>query len=286
MRNLVRSQTAKRLKKLQAELEGVSRKRGASSGDADGIHDLRVSIRRLSQGLRVFQPWFQTANVPRVRRRLRKLMKRCAAVRNYDVALDVLHAAGWNERGLFAKLKTERGRARDELAGTLRNWRRRNRLRRWRGKLRAQQPATAARNSEGASRSKAENARRLLPRMIEELFRAGNRAARAGASHETMHQFRLKTKRMRYTLELFEPVYGAKTEHLMDWLKGLQEKLGAINDCAVTLQMIRRNGRAAAAVRRLAGEREAEFRTYWKRGSTPRERTKFKAVLAVAGEKK
>ncbi len=286
MKNLVRTQTAKRLKKLQTEMEGVSRKRGASSGDADGIHDLRVSIRRLSQGLRAFEPWFETANVARVRRRLRKLMKRCAAVRNYDVALDVLDAAGWNASRLLGRLKRERGRARKDLAATLRKWRHRDRLKKWRDKLRAQQPRPSARIPKGAIESKAENARRLLPRMLDELFRAGTRAARAGASHETMHQFRLKTKRMRYTLELFESVYGTKAEHLMDWLKSLQEKLGAINDCAMTLQMVKRNRRAAAAVRRLTGEREDEFRTYWESGPGPRERNKWKAVLAAAGEKK
>ncbi len=285
MKNLVRTQTAKRLKKLQAELEGVSRKRGASSGDADGIHDLRVSIRRLSQGLRVFQPWFDAVNVSRVRRRLRKLMKRCAAVRNYDVALEVLRAAGRNEPALFARLKRERSRARNVLAETLRRWRRRDRVKKWRGKLRAEQPPPSVRLPKDVVESKAENARRLLPRMIDELFQAGNRAARPGASHETMHQFRLKTKRVRYTLELFESVYGARTGRLLEWLKGLQEKLGAINDCAVTLGMIRSNRRVAAAVRRLAKERETEFRAYWKSGLGPRGRTKWKAVLAAAGAK-
>ena len=101
--------------------------------------------------------------------------------------------------------------------------------------------------------------------MTEELFRAGREAARPDSSHQKMHQFRLKTKRVRYTLELFEPVYGEKTNQMMESLKGLQEKLGAINDCATTLEMIRQNRGAAEAVRRLAGEREAEFRSYWKR---------------------
>ena len=92
---------------------------------------------------------------------------------------------------------------------------------------------------------------------------------------------------MRYTLEIFEPVYGVETKKMMlESLKGLQEKLGAINDCATTLEMIRRDRGAAAAVRRLAGEREAEFRAYWKKHFGPREKARWKAVLRAADGKK
>ena len=122
----------------------------------------------------------------------------------------------------------------------------------------------------------------LLPPMVEDLFRAGLEAARADSDHPRMHQFRLKAKRMRYTLELFEPAYGERTKTIMEALKGLQEKLGAINDCATTLEMIRRDRAAAAAVQRLAGEREAEFRAHWKKHFGPRERVRWKAVLGAA----
>jgi CHAD domain-containing protein len=95
----------------------------------------------------------------------------------------------------------------------------------------------------------------------------------------------LKTKRVRYTLELFETVYGGKTKQLMESLKGLQEKLGAINDCATTIEMVRRDRDAAAAVRRLAVQREAEFRDYWKMHFRPRELSRWKAVLRAADGK-
>ena len=101
-----------------------------------------------------------------------------------------------------------------------------------------------------------------------------------------MHQLRLEAKRVRYTLEIFEKAYGKKTNPVLASLKGLQEKLGAINDCATTLEMIREDRTAAAAVRRLAGEREAEFREYWKKHFGPRERVRWKAVLSAADGKK
>ena len=269
MKKVVRSQTAERLKKLESELRHVAHK----PKDADAIHDLRVSIRRLSRALQVFEAWFERAQVKRIRGRLRKLMEHCAAVRNCDVAIEVLREARGQSPELIAGLEKERRRTREVLAHKLASWHRRDRVHEWRKHLRAEKPATE------------ENAQRLLPAMIEGLFGAGGEAARPGSSHRKMHQFRLKTKRLRYTLEIFEPAYGEKTKPIMDLLKGLQEKLGAINDCATTLEMIRQNRAAAAAVRRLAGKREAEFRMYWKKHFGPRERARWKAVLGAADGK-
>jgi CHAD domain-containing protein len=123
--------------------------------------------------------------------------------------------------------------------------------------------------------------------MTEELFRAGSGAARPNSTRLRMHRLRLKAKGVRYTLEIFEPVYGRKTKPMLEALKGLQEKLGAINDCATTLEMIRRDRVAAASVRRLSGEREAEFREYWKKHfGPPRKKVQWKAVLQAADGKK
>lgn len=274
MRDLVRSQTAARLKKLDREVRHVEHQRE----DADAIHDLRVSIRRLRQELNVFEEWFQPGRVKKIRGSLKKLMERCAAVRNCDIAMEVLRAAGWRSPELFAGLEQERQRTRKELARTLATWRREDRVGQWRGDLRV---------AHFASRESVEGfARQLLPALTEDLFRAGLEAIPPDSTHRKMHRLRLEAKRVRYTLELFEKVYGSKTNQILESLKGLQEKLGAINDCATTLEMIRRDRGAAAAVRRLSGEREAEFRAYWKKHFGPRERVRWKAVLRAADGKK
>ncbi len=278
MRKLVQSQTASRLKKLDREVRQVAQK----PTDADAIHDLRVSIRRLRQELNVFEEWFKPGPVKRIRGNLKKLMERCAAVRNCDIALEVLQAAGCLSPKLVAGLEKESQHTRKELARTLAGWRRRDRVRKWREHLRIVRPSTKSE----LGGSVGENARRLLPAMIEDFFRAGREAARPGSTHRRMHRLRLEAKRVRYTLELFEPVYGEKTKQILESLKELQDKLGAINDCATTLEMVRRNKGAATAVRRLAGEREAEFRGYWKQHFGSRERERWKAVLNAADGKK
>ena len=276
MRKLVQSQTSARLRRLDREIRQVARK----PKDADAIHDLRVAIRRLSQELKIFGEWFEPKRVKSIRVSLKQLMDRCAAVRNCDIAAEVLRSAGCRNSELFAGLEKERRHRREELAGELVRWRPRDRARKWREHLRVQAGGDAKLRGDAA-----ENARRLLPAMMDQLFRAGRNAARLDSSRRRMHRFRLETKRVRYTLELFEPVYGRKTNQILAALKGLQEKLGAINDCATTLEMIRRDRDAAAAVRRLSGRREEEFREHWKKHFGARERIRWKAVLDAADGK-
>ena len=276
MKKFVRRQTSERLKTLQAEVRHAARK----PRDPDSIHDLRVSIRRLRQELRVFEGWFEADRVKSIRERLKKLMARCGAVRNCDIAMEVLEAAGFEDRTLANALGEKRLRAQKDLARTLQAWRRKHRTRQWRKNMEI---------TEGDRRlgnSAEERARVILPGMVDELFRAGREAAKPGSSHRQLHQFRLVAKRVRYSLELFAPSYGTKLEPIMKSLRTLQEKLGAINDCAATLEMLRQNRAASAAVRRLAGEREADFRAYWKRSFGPRVSAQWKAVLRGTSKKR
>ena len=271
IRQFVRQQTEERLKKLEAELKNSI----DLPEDPDAIHDLHVAIRRLNQDLRVFQDWFPARRVKKLRGRLKKLMDRCGAVRNCDIAMAVLKTAGCQDEVVSQGLEKERTRAHKKLHQMLQKWGPGNRAKRWRENL------EVAGGGEDAANTAAESACRILPAMIDELFRSGRQAAKAGSSHTRMHRFRLMTKRVRYTLEVFTPVYEEKMSKIMERLKGLQERLGAINDCAATLEMVGGNREASAVVRRLAGKRESEFRTYWKRHFGPASRGRWKTILGA-----
>lgn len=69
-----------------------------------------------------------------------------------------------------------------------------------------------------------------------------------------LHQMRIAAKRLRYTMELFEPFYGRGFGAAVDRIKGFQEQLGAIHDADVLVprlaeqarKLLRPRGRAAA----------------------------------------
>ncbi len=131
MREYARQQTAILLRRLAFQLN-----RAARNGDAEAIHDLRVAIRRLNRGLRVFAQFYPDDSWKRIRRRLARLMKMAGEVRDRDIARELLAHAGVAPRAaIVARLEAERGKARHELLQEIRRWKNRNFYRKWRSRL-------------------------------------------------------------------------------------------------------------------------------------------------------
>ena len=224
--------------------------------DAEAIHDLRVSIRRLTQCFRTFRGLLEPVQVKKLRRRLRKVMDHCGAVRNCDVALDLLQQSGIADGASVSKLKEARQHAGKELCRHLKKERRR--------KHSAPEPSRGqAAGNWKLDESSEENLRRILPALAEEFFVAGAAAAVPGAALPDLHRFRLSSKRFRYTLELFDGFYATEVSRGATVLKGVQDRLGAINDCAVTMKLPSLDRRAVSAIGKLLGPRILEFREYW-----------------------
>lgn len=74
------------LEALEAEMS-----RAADSPDVEAVHDLRVSVRRASAALRLFRHHLPDGAARRIRREIRQIRERAAAVRDRDVTLALLH---------------------------------------------------------------------------------------------------------------------------------------------------------------------------------------------------
>jgi len=95
------------------------------------------------------------------------------------------------------------------------------------------------------------NARLVLPRLAAKYLRASRRLAEPNPS--ALHAFRLKTKRFRYTLELFRSCYGPGFDQRLAALRKIQQHLGEINDCAATRRLLlEMDGSKSAEIARLA----------------------------------
>ena len=107
------------------------------------------------------------------------------------------------------------------------------------------------------------NARALLPRLAEKYFRAGREATDGKRSPKELHRFRIATKRFRYTLELFRPVYGASLDRRLHTLHELQGTLGKLSDCR-SIQAILGGDKALEAKLKQASKRHLkEFHEQW-----------------------
>jgi CHAD domain-containing protein len=79
------------LRRTVMELRNTARVR-----DAEAIHELRVSIRRLLQALKTFAQYLPDEARDRVHDELRPVIKAAGAVRDCDVVLEMLADSGMN----------------------------------------------------------------------------------------------------------------------------------------------------------------------------------------------
>ncbi len=76
----------------------------------------------------------------------------------------------------------------------------------------------------------------LLVRLEEMLEYA--QASRDPANVVELHEMRIASKRLRYTMEVFAPVLGPDAPALLATITELQERLGQIHDCDVLLPLL------------------------------------------------
>ena len=89
------------------------------------------------------------------------------------------------------------------------------------------------------SASAVDEAARQLPLLMRHFFRQGDKAVRPDSSEEQLHAFRLAAKRARYTLEVFEPLYGTAIKPCLAAIRSVQKVLGEVNDCRASLDLLR-----------------------------------------------
>jgi CHAD domain-containing protein len=130
------------------------------------------------------------------------------------------------------------------------------------------------------------NARRALPKLAEGYFEAGREAAGGKRSSKAMHRFRISTKRFRYALELFEPVYGTSLERRLKVLKKLQDALGKISDCQTILEMLNGDKAVKAKLERAMKRNSKEFRRQWEKFDSNGQLKHWKSYLASGTARK
>jgi CHAD domain-containing protein len=221
---------------LRKSLEELASRIGRTrkSPSAAQVHDLRVSIRRFTQALRVFKPCFPAKEVKRVQRALKKVMDLAGNVRDLDIAQEVLEksriADAVGLRSEFGRRRKQAGRA---LCDKLQRWSKRRTSSKWQRQLK---PAAAGAAALGTVWGRANE---ILPVLAKRLLALSRRSARGkGDRLEQLHQLRIAAKKMRYTLELFVFLQPSVIRERLAQLKKLQSTLGTINDLEIVHDML------------------------------------------------
>ena len=117
------------------------------------------------------------------------------------------------------------------------------------------------------------NAQTRLPELTRAWITEGHELAGGALVPAAMHRFRLHTKSLRYTLELFRPCYGPGLDRRLAVLRQIQNLLGAINDFQTIRDLVASHlpeeaperNRIEALLTNRSKRKWAEFRSSWKR---------------------
>ncbi len=210
--------------------------------DREGIHQLRVSVRRLRAALALFRDTIPDGERRDIARRLKWIARQCAEAREWDVFQDELlvplRKALPDDPALkifAAEIDKLRGAADAQvaamLAGTpyaknilkVETW--------WNGGgWRKLAPALAAGKAADFSRAR-------IRKCHQRLCKLGKRADELDETG--LHKFRIRTKNLRYAIDFLGRLFPRKAVRAYRTaLAEIQDCLGALNDIAVTRQLL------------------------------------------------
>jgi CHAD domain-containing protein len=221
------------------ELERFETLQAIARADAniEGVHQLRVCTRRLRANLTAFSSLI-VKNPIRLLEELRVLGGALGTVRDLDVLR--LKIPQWSfdvplEPQVLeivqAALEIARSKTRSELAKTLDSPRTQHLFKR----LSELAHIVLGKSASHHDQQKIE---KILEAGYQHWQQLGIKSQQSHAKLESLHALRKQTKRVRYVLEMLEPMIGSVAGKAIRHMKTLQSQLGEINDLAFGLEYL------------------------------------------------
>ncbi len=234
--------TSKLVDRFEKEVRRVSRVR-----TPDAMHDVRVATRRLHQSLEVFEDEFLAPGLKRLRETSKRILKAAGKVRNFDIAIALCTEA---KQSPPEGTDEQRRKAADELVDLARAWK---------------AVPIAAKPHKQAAKTIEVFAADILPAMASKFFRAGRKAQDHGAGSKSLHAFRLKSKRFRYTLELFAPLFAKGWQDRVEAVERIQHLLGEVSDCQASVEILKQDPAMVQFLDKRERENLKKFQKLWQK---------------------
>jgi CHAD domain-containing protein len=214
------------------------------AGDSEGVHQMRIAIRRIRSALRLFSPHIEPHGRRLFEDELRRVGRIIGEARDWDVFCDeILPKVSESEeaRKLAEMIKqpseARRASAHERCVRQLHD-----------PSFRALVLGLAVWIEEGREdsgqvgdkvlkRDINDIAEELLDRVDAKAVKRG-KAVRPDADAAELHPLRKSLKKVRYSVEFLKPIYSSKKpKRFLRRLKKLQDALGEINDAAMATRL-------------------------------------------------
>jgi CHAD domain-containing protein len=205
-------------------------------GDAEALHQMRVALARLGAAISFFSPMVADSQRKQIRAELKWLHGQLGAVRDLDVTIKRLGAAGNQRPREYRFWKAKRAENHRRLARTLRSARYRRLIKSASGWIESGPWSTRKGkqvSKERASPIAAYSAGKLM-RWQEKLLKKSRKLR--GMSAKKRHRLRLFNKKSYYSTEFFVDLFRNKglsrQRAALKHLRQAQKALGQLNDDA------------------------------------------------------
>jgi CHAD domain-containing protein len=106
-----------------------------------------------------------------------------------------------------------------------------------------------------------ENARLVVPRMVDDFLSHRNRVIGHPRLKNELHRMRLAGKTLRYAMEVFEPAFGKEFGSCLEEVKDLLDTMGSVHDCDVNIPRLQAHLREVRLFNRSAANRQDKVPT-------------------------
>ena len=111
------------------------------------------------------------------------------------------------------------------------------------------------------NRNLRENARLVVPMMVDNFFSHTSRVLGHPRLKNELHRMRLAGKTLRYAMEVFEPAFGKEFGSCLEEVKDLLDTMGSVHDCDVNIPRLQAHLREVRLFNRSAANRQDKVLT-------------------------
>jgi CHAD domain-containing protein len=200
--------------------------------DVEYVHELRVATRRTMAALRLYADMLPRRRTARMETLLKQIRRAADDARDYDVLAQRL-SDGHSDaeaRRFLEKVRSRRRKAQRPIQAVYRRLKKEDCFDRRVKKLLCGVRPRGKTKAEPKDPRFGEWARIHLRRIVKKFFKA---APTDDTDDPTLHRFRIRSKELRYEMELLAGAFPAEfVEELYPVVETLQQQLGEINDRA------------------------------------------------------
>ncbi len=211
--------------------------------DIEDIHDLRVASRRIRTTLTIFADYFPKQKGKTWHNMVRSITRNFGKTRDLDVQIDFLEKL----LSTVADRRTRAGILRIHLRLTQKRKRIDHKVEKHSDSLLNNENLFTMQKTMQAV-LQTESDEEYPPELYQLAFSTINTALDRFLYYEVflyhpekiheLHLMRIAAKNLRYTLEVFLPLYHGELDAYLDTMKSIQQKLGSIHDCDVWIAFL------------------------------------------------